>query len=199
MKFLGVLDELHIYSMAMLTLTRDNLDQVLPLAEALCGRTDSFTFNRLSQVGEGAKLHLISPEAYKAFLESYLKAVDTNPVLALKDNLINILYHQTGSDPFGGCTGFGCGAAFNFLTVLPDGEMHACRKFPSLIGNVFEQSLKQIYESRLAKSYRAGTKACLSCPIRPVCGGCLAAVYSHGLDVFNDRDPFCFMQSVAGP
>ena len=33
-------------------------------------------------------------------------------------------------EPFGGCTGFGCGAAFNFMAVLPDGEVHACRKVP---------------------------------------------------------------------
>ena len=183
-----------IYSMVMLTLTRDNLDQVLPLAELLRGRTDSFTFNRLSQVGEGAKLQLPSPEAYRAFLESYLKATETNPILALKDNLINILYHHQGGDPFGGCTGFGCGAAFNFLTVLPDGEVHACRKFPSLIGNVLEQSLGEIYESEAAKRYRAGTRACRACPIRPVCGGCLAVVHGHGLDVFEDRDPYCFIK-----
>lgn len=195
LEFLGVLRELHIYSMVMLTLTRDNLDQVLPLAELLRGKTDSFTFNRLSQVGEGAKLQLPSPEAYRAFLESYLKAAETNPILTLKDNLINILFFQKGDDPFGGCTGFGCGAAFNFLTVLADGEVHACRKFPSLIGNVLEQSLGEIYESEAAKRYRAGTGACRACPIRPVCGGCLAVVHGHGLDVSKDRDPYCFMKN----
>ena len=194
MEFLGVLRELRIYSMVMLTLTRDNLDQVLPLAEVLRRRTDSFTFNRLSQVGEGAKLQPPSPGAYSAFLEAYLKAEETNPILALKDNLINILYHRQGSGSFGGCTGFGCGAAFNFLTVLPDGEVHACRKFPSLIGNVFGQSLGEIYESEAAQRYRAGTTACRPCPIRPVCGGCLAVVYGHGLDVLKDRDPYCFIE-----
>jgi len=198
-KFLEVLCELRIYSMVMLTLTRDNLNQILPLADFLRERTDSFTFNRLSQVGEGANLQLPSPEAYRAFLESYLKAVETNPVLALKDNLINILYHRKGVDPFGGCTGFGCGAAFNFLTVLPDGEVHACRKFPSLIGMLSEQSLEKIYDSESAKRYRTGTSACRACPIRPVCGGCLAVVYGHGLDAFEVRDPYCFMESPAGP
>ncbi|MBN2516681.1 MAG: SPASM domain-containing protein [Deltaproteobacteria bacterium] len=45
-----------------------------------------------------------------------------------------------------------------------------CRKFPSLIGNIFEQSLAEIYDSDSARRYRAGTQACRSCPIRPVCG-----------------------------
>ena len=127
--------------MVMLTLTRDNLNQIFPLTEILRGRTDSFTFNRLSQVGEGAKLLLPAPATYAAFLEDYLMAAEASPVLALKDNLINILQFRKGLEPFGGCTGFGCGAAFNFLTVLPDGEVHACRKLPSYLGNALDESL----------------------------------------------------------
>jgi hypothetical protein len=34
---------------------------------------------------------------------------------------------------------------------------------------------------------------CSRCPIRPVCGGCLAVSHSFGLNVFEERDPFCFM------
>jgi len=113
----------------------------------------------------------------------------------LKNNLINILYLRKQKAFFGGCAGYGCGAAFNFVTLLPDGEVHACRKFPSLIGNLFEQSLAEIYDSEPARRYRAGSEACRSCAIRPVCGGCLASAYSHHLDVFKDRDPYCFIDS----
>ena len=198
-EFLQVLRELAIYSMVMLTLTRDNLSQVLPLTEILRGKTDSFTFNRLSQVGEGTKLLLPAPAAYAAFLEDYRIAAETSPVLALKDNLMNILHFRKGLEPFGGCTGFGCGAAFNFLTVLPDGEVHACRKLPSYLGNALDESLGKIYDSELARRYRAGPKACRACPIRPACGGCLAVVHSHGLNVFEDRDPYCSLPSLLGP
>jgi len=48
----------------MLTLTRANLDQVLPLTEILQGRVDLFTFNRLALVGEGASLYSVEPEKY---------------------------------------------------------------------------------------------------------------------------------------
>ena len=66
--FLEILDELSIYSMVMLTLTRENMDQVLPLGEFLRGKTDLFTFNRLSQTGEGAALETAVKEEYKEFL-----------------------------------------------------------------------------------------------------------------------------------
>jgi selenobiotic family peptide radical SAM maturase len=193
MDFLKILRDLDVYSMVMLTLTRDNLRQVIPLGELLRGKTDAFYFNRLALVGEGARLHLPARDDYVSFLKDYTRAVAGNPVLGLKDNLINIIRDRAGQEPFGGCAGFGCGAAFNFLALLPDGEVHACRKFPSPVGNVLEQSLQEIYHSEEAQHYRRGSAACAACRLRPVCGGCLAISHSFGLDIFRDRDPFCFI------
>jgi len=192
-EFLKVLRDLKIFSMVMLTLTKENMHQILPLAEILRDHADRFHFNRLSMVGEGAALTLPARDDYIAFLESYVKATEHNPLLGLKDNLINILRHKKGMKPFGGCTGYGCGAAFNFLAALPDGEVHACRKLPSPIGNLFNQSIADIYNSDMANRYRSGSSACKSCTIRPVCGGCLASAFSHGLNIFEEKDPFCFM------
>jgi len=195
--FLAILRNLGIDSHVMLTLTRDNIDQVLPLAEILRDKADSFTFNRLSQVGEGAQLTLPSRDQYRDFLIKYVEAAKTNPVITLKDNLINIILEKRGEELFGGCAGYGCSAAFNFLAILPDGEVHACRKFPSYIGNLHFQSIGEIYDSDAAHRYRGGTEACKSCSIRPVCGGCLAVMYGQGLDIFEARDPHCFYHSLS--
>jgi selenobiotic family peptide radical SAM maturase len=199
LEFLGVLREMGIYSMVMLTLTRDNMDQIIPLGEILRDRADLFTFNRLSPVGEGAGLRLPERAPYAAFLVDYLEAAKTNPVLGFKDNLLNLVYHRRGEDLFGGCCGYGCGAAFNFLALLADGEMHACRKLPSCLGNILDLSLTDLYESEAAGRYRAGPHACRSCEVRPACGGCLAVVQGSGLNPFVDRDPFCFIDSQNPP
>ncbi len=193
-EFLQVLRDLNVYSMVMLTLTKDNMSQIIPLADMLRELTDSFTFNRLSMVGSGRDLFLPSHDNYASFLDTYVEAAKSNPVMGLKDNLINIILHQRGLESFGGCTGFGCGAAFNFITLLPDGEVHACRKFPSPIGNVLKQRIAEIYDSDRANHYRMGCNDCSSCDIRPVCGGCLAITYSHGLNIFKNRDPYCFIE-----
>jgi selenobiotic family peptide radical SAM maturase len=192
-EFLSVLRDCDITSMVMLTLTQGNIDQVLPLADTLRGLTDHFNFNRLSMVGEGANLQLPERSEYISFLEAYMDAAERNPHMGLKDNLMNIVRFQKGIEPFGGCAGYGCSAAFNFITVLSDGEAHACRKFPSPIGNVFKQSIAEVYDSEMAHRYRSGCRACTSCPIRPVCGGCLAVAHSFGLNVFEERDPYCFI------
>ena len=193
MDFLDLLRQENVTSAVMLTLTGANMDQVLPLTELLRGRADTFTFNRLSQVGEGAALLLPRPDEYRRFLGEYMEAARRNPVIGLKENLINILRRQRGVEPFGGCTGFGCGAAFNFLALLPDGEVHACRKFPSLIGTIHETGFLDLYESDAAARYRRGPESCSACGLRPVCGGCMAVVHGMGLDPFRDKDPFCFL------
>ena len=176
----------------MLTLTRANLAQVLPLAGTLRHLADDFTFNRLARFGEGARLELPTVDDYRAFLAEYLEARPQNPILGLKDSLFNILLEEQGLESFGGCTGFGCGAAFNFVTLLSDGEVHACRKFPSLIGNLKTAGLEEVYESAAAARYRRGTTACAGCPLHAVCGGCLAVIAGLGGDPFSSRDPFCF-------
>ncbi len=193
--FLPVLEKHGIYSMVMLTLTAANQGQVLPLAESLRGRVDLFTFNRLAAVGEGAALACAPTDGYREFLESYRAAMGANPVMALKDNLFNILRYEDGESLFGGCAGHGCGAAFNFVSVLPDGAVHACRKFPSPIGHLGKDSLAAIYDSEIAVRYRQGPAPCADCPIRPACGGCLAVVHGLGHDPLTTLDPYCFAEN----
>ncbi len=197
MNFLPLLKELGIFASVMLTLTKDNIDQVLPLADELQGVADSFTFNRLSQVGEGAGLELPDKAAYTAFLAAYTKAARQNPLLYYKDNLFNILRHQMNEPLLSGCTGYGCGAAFNFIAILPDGKAHACRKFPSPIGNVISQKIAEVYDSAAANKYRTGCNACRGCVIRHVCGGCMAIAHSFRQDIFTEKDPYCFMNNLS--
>ncbi len=198
LEFLDVLKRLGIYSMVMLTLTKANTGQVLSLARELQGRADLFTFNRLSMVGDGAHLTPAGKDEFNALLAGYHEQARTKSVMGFKDNLLNLFRYKHGQRLFGGCTGYGCGAAFNFVSVLCDGEVHACRKFPSRLGNIFENSLEQIYDSEITAKYRKGSEVCAGCPISRVCGGCLAVTYSHGLDIFMDRDPYCFMNTDAG-
>ncbi|MCC6124955.1 MAG: selenobiotic family peptide radical SAM maturase, partial [Pirellulales bacterium] len=155
----------------MLTLTRANLEQVLPLGETLRGLTERFTFNRLAAVGEAVGLEVPEKRQFAEFLMRYLAASRTNPVLGFKDNLFNIVRSHFRRRLFPGCTGHGCGAAFNFVALLPDGEVHACRKYPSLLGNILGENLEQIYDSPTARRYRAGVQACRGCRLRNACGG----------------------------
>ncbi|PIE73238.1 MAG: selenobiotic family peptide radical SAM maturase [Deltaproteobacteria bacterium] len=193
MSFLDLLKRYNLYSMVMLTLTKANQDQVVELAMLLKNKVDLFTFNRLAMVGEGAALASAPREGYREFLEAYSRAARQHGHMAFKDNFFNLLRYEEGQNLFGGCTGFGCGAAFNFVSLLANGDVHACRKLPSRIGNILEQSLDDIYHSPQARQYRRGPSQCEGCSIRPACGGCLAVSYGFGLDIFRQKDPYCFV------
>jgi selenobiotic family peptide radical SAM maturase len=199
MDFLKLLGELGIYRMVMLTLTRDNMDQVLELSDQLKALTDLFTFNRLATVGRGAELSAVPFDRFSDFLIRYMDAAEKNTCMGLKDNLFNLLRWQQGLSVNGGCAGYGCGAAFNFVALLPDGEVHACRKMPSLIGNIYRERLNDIYHSAPARGFRGGSQSCSACPVRPVCGGCLAVSYGLGFDIFNEIDPYCFRNHSRNP
>lgn len=204
MSFLEDLEDVGIQGQVMLTLTRDNMNQVLPLAEMLEGKVWGLAFNRLSPVGRGAALSLPDPTEFQDFTEKYCESASRLKVLSFKDNMLNARLAARGETLFGGCTGFGCGAAFNFMALLPDGEVHACRKFPSLIGNISAASLGEIYDGQAAIRYRTRSEACRECSIVATCGGCPAVVSGLGLDIAKDRDPFCpgpilLLQSPAKP
>lgn len=189
--FLTLLRSLGVRSQVMLTLTGDNIDQVIPLGHQLQGLADSLAFNRLALFGEGAQLSLPDKVKFITFLDNYRLATRELSVLALKDNLLNCAYAAAGEEPFCGCAGHGCGAAFNFVSLLADGEVHACRKLPSPIGSIHRQTLAAIYDSPVASRYRDGSSACSDCELRAVCGGCLAITASFGQDPLAERDPFC--------
>ena len=191
MNFLEVLRDVEVQGQIMLTLTRDNMNQVLPLAEILEGKVWGLAFNRLSPVGRGAALSLPDPAEFQDFAAKYCESASRLKVLSFKDNMLNARLAARGEALFGGCTGFGCGAAFNFMALLPDGEVHACRKFPSLIGNLAAASLGEIYDGQAAVRYRTRSEACRECSIVATCGGCPAVVSGLGLDIAKDRDPFC--------
>ena len=196
-RVMAFLDRLHAHGVrthVMLTLHRENLGEAEGLAAALAGKADRFLYNRLAQVGGGASLAQPTREEYAAFMRRWFLLARVHPFVGFKDNLLNIALYHFGRRLRGGCTGAGCGAAFNFVALLPDGEVHACRKFPSPLGNVLASGLEAIYASSAAQRYRVGCRECYLCPIRNSCGGCLAVGYGMGRDIFEEPDPHCFFE-----
>ncbi len=194
MDFMPLLRERGIWSVVMLTLTAGNVHEVIPLSRLLNGAVDEFTFNRLSRAGGGASIQEVDFGDYRNLIELYLDESRVNPVIGFKDSLLNIALYNRGEPLFGGCSGFGCGAAFNFCAVLPDGEVHACRKFPSKLGNIHESGFADLYDSETARRYRRGSEACRECTLRPVCGGCAAVIAGNGGNTRADCDPYCFIK-----
>ncbi len=80
---------------------------------------------------------------------------------------------------FGGC-GVNEG---RILTLMPDGDVLICRRFPVKIGNILEKSLEEIYYSPLYENFR-GENAdapleCYACPnVKSCLGGAKCVTYA---------------------
>ena len=184
--------ELAVPSEVMLTLTRENLAQVIPLGELLRNRTGSFTFNRLALFGKGADLALPERDDYAAFLSDYLVAMRDNPVLALKDSLFNIALENENRGLFDGCAGYGCGAAFNFVAFFLMERYMPAENFLPLSGHSTKGTCPKYITRKLLlptgkEAHPAGGAGCGA-----VCRGCPAVTASFAGNPLKDRDPFCF-------
>ncbi|MBR4081223.1 MAG: SPASM domain-containing protein, partial [Clostridia bacterium] len=87
----------------------------------------------------------------------------------------------------------GCHCGTTHLTILPNGDVYACRRVPdSRMGNVLEQPLRQIWMQGV-DSYRQLDQfsKCASCELLQWCRGC-PAVARCTSGSFYAADPQCW-------
>ncbi|MCD8369863.1 MAG: SPASM domain-containing protein, partial [Clostridiales bacterium] len=104
---------------------------------------------------------------------------------------------QKGSlNPFAGRSGViygGCNCGNCHLTILPTGDIYACRRVQnSRVGNVFDDRLADVWVCEMER-YREYTKfeKCSKCELLAFCRGC-PAVASGKDGNFYAADPQCW-------
>jgi len=88
----------------------------------------------------------------------------------------------------------GCSLGIASLSILTDGSVYACRRFPSLIGKVPEQKLLDLFiDSGKLNDYRDLNRyeKCKGCPLLYTCRGCGAVAYGFSGSFFSP-DPQCW-------
>lgn len=177
------------------------LEEMAALANSL--KVDRLGFSRLVPSGQGAGLlpHMLDKEEVKGlYLKIFsiqfpgLEIVTGDPVASQMDHFADMV--DLGAVPLGGCA-----AGFSGLTILPDGTITPCRRLPIPIGNVKEDSLRELWVSspvlenlRDRSQYRG---KCGSCNRWANCRGCRAVAYacsqSRGEKDYLAEDPQCFL------
>ncbi|MHC1564999.1 MAG: radical SAM protein [Candidatus Syntropharchaeales archaeon] len=92
----------------------------------------------------------------------------------------------------------GCRAGIELLSIKPNGDVVPCPLLPVKIGNVRDQTLKDIMNSGVIESLRSRNVKgrCARCAHRDLCGGCRVRAYLASGDYLGE-DPLCgevFMQ-----
>lgn len=140
------------------------------------------------------------PLEYKAFLAEMWKVYDElsdrGTRFSLKDHLWNLFLMEKGIFKPADTEGIvvaGCGMGVSHLTVLADGNVYACRRFKSPIGNVPEQRFDELFFSRKMNKFRipANYEKCSQCELYTYCRGCSAV--SHCVTgSWKSADPQCW-------
>ena len=159
-------------------------------------------FSRLVPSGRGSDLlaQMLPAEEVRQLY----KAIFSLPVEGLSimsgDPVVAQMSSPTAEDS-GNIPAGGCAAGVSGLTLLPDGTILPCRRLPIPIGNVRQDSLREIWATspvleRLRDRSQYHGK-CGSCLRWALCRGCRAIAYAYaqaqGTQDFLGEDPQCFI------
>jgi radical SAM protein with 4Fe4S-binding SPASM domain len=197
-KAIKILKKNNISTSVSLTLTRKNMNNVFSLIKELdLLGVDILGIRRLVPWGRGSGLdkYLLSPQELKDF---YLKVEKYKENLRKKGKKIIL---GTGCEsamfnqellPKNKALGYneprsifrGCGVASgSCLTIMTNGDVVPCRRFPIVLGNALKKSIYDIYFSRRMRDFRNPNKAnafCQDCPNFINClGGAKCVTYAY--------------------
>lgn len=162
-----------------------------------------FGFSRLVPSGRGAVLadRMIEPERVREIYETIFSTPIDGLEIVTGDPVASMMRAGDGAGDDGSIATGGCAAGISGLTILPDGTVVPCRRLPLPLGNIRQDSLREIWaNSAILEQLRDRDKyegKCGSCRTWANCRGCRAIAYacslSRGGADFLADDPQCFI------
>jgi radical SAM/SPASM domain protein of ACGX system len=193
-----------ICSVIMTTVSAANMQDIPGIIDMVVeSRVDVFAFARYCPTSLEKKGHII-PLKYKELLgvcwERFEKYKEKGTTFHLKDHLWTLFLHEKGlfTIPQGldDTTIYdGCNCGNSHLTILPNGDIYACRRLESKVGNIFSDRLYDVFTGSEMDSYRDLDKfeKCSKCELLQYCRGCPAVAYGHTRN-FYAADPQCWKE-----
>ena len=185
----------------MTTVSRLNINQIPWIVdEVVRAKADLFSFARYCPTQSNEDK--ITPAEYRGLLEKlWLKFGEYRnfkTLFSLKDNLWTLFLHENGlfdipknlkEDVIYG----GCDCGINHLTILPNADVHVCRRMESRIGNALKERIINIFKNNIQNQFDNIYKfeKCSGCELFRFCRGCPAVSYSYTKNVYS-ADPQCW-------
>ena len=197
-----------IDSVIMTTVSGTNLKEIPDIVDlAVKNEVSIFAFGRYCPTSlEKAKQEgsYIAPKDYRELLDTcykkYEKYKDSKTYFCLKDHLWNLYLYEEGKYKIDNNLSpnliyDGCHCGSGHFTILPNGDLYACRRMESKVGNIFEESksLYDIWTSKNMDEYRKWNdfEKCSKCELLRFCRGCPAVSYGYTHNMYS-ADPQCW-------
>jgi radical SAM/SPASM domain protein of ACGX system len=191
-----------IQCVIMSTVSDKNIDEIPSLMDFVVEKkADVFAFARFCPVNSGS--NGISPERYRNFLHECDEKIrgygeNCETYFCKKDHLWTLYDFENKKfeiprDAEKGMIYDGCNCGNCHLTILPSGDVLACRRIPSSkVGSVFCGKLSDLWLNQMEK-FREFEKfeKCSQCELLAWCRGCPAVSYGTTGN-FYGSDPQCW-------
>lgn len=205
-KKIELLSKSGISTVVNMTVTKDNVDEVVPLIRFL-SRTSlaRFDFTRVTPIGNSAKdkRSLLAPERLRSLMddvidvEKEIKKEGLKLSIGKRDHLWKLYYYEKGKLNIDlNDRAYSCGMGYRHLTILPNGDVLLCRKIERVIGNIFKEELTEIYKNSQDIQnifLRKDKNECGKCKLNNICRGCPSIAYAIYKDL-NIKDPQCWIK-----
>ncbi|MBQ3825593.1 MAG: radical SAM/SPASM domain protein, ACGX system [Spirochaetaceae bacterium] len=208
-----LINEAGITSVIMTTVSGTNIDEIPSVVDKVVeAKAQVYAFARYvptsSGKGEAESDWYISPARYRAFLEEIdakYRAYEKESVQTYfnrKDHLWTLFEYEKGrfAIPDGAKNGMiygGCNCGNCHITILPTGDIFACRRVASSkVGNVFCDRLKDVWTGAKMEGFREYEKfsKCRNCELLAYCRGCPAVAAGSSGGDFYAADPQCWKE-----
>ncbi len=193
-----------IRTAVMTTVSGTNIDEIPDIIDLVVSKhVDVFAFGRYCPTSHEKSTH-ISPSEYKDFLERiweiFIQYKDSGTIFNLKDHLWTLFLYEKGlfkipENSDGNAIYDGCHCGDCHFTIQPNGNVMACRRFDSVVGNLFHKPLYELWTGDEMNYYREYDKfeKCKKCELLRFCRGCPAVAFGyHGS--FYSPDPQCWKE-----
>lgn len=193
-----------IKSVVMTTVSGTNKDELLDIVDlVVANKVKIFAFARYCPTSQEKNVN-ITPLEYKELLgkvwDKFQEYKDSGTYFNLKDHLWTLFLYEKGifkinPDLNENLIYDGCHCGNCHLTILPNGDVYACRRMESKVGNVFEDELYNIWISPNMNEYRKYDEfeKCKKCELLRFCRGCPAVSYGVTHNMYS-ADPQCWKE-----
>ena len=193
-----------MYCAIMTTVSNANAAELPALIDVVVEhRADVFAFGRYCPTsGQKSGEYHMEPLAYRDLLEKcwrkFEEYKDRGTTFNLKDHLWTLFLYEKGlfkipDNLREGVIYDGCHCGICHMTILPNGDVLACRRMNSKIGSVFETPMYDLFTGRELDACRDYDKfeKCSKCELLRFCRGCPAVAYGYAGSMYAP-DPQCW-------